>query len=278
MSSARPNRLAIIGTGAIGGALCRGLLRARVFSPKQIICADIDEQKLAELERETEVNVTTSNKEAAESAEAVLLSVKPNMMDTVLAEIAPVLSTDQLVISVAAGVTLQRVQDQLPEGMPVIRAMPNTPCLIGLGATGFGLGEHARPKDADLARCIFGAVGEVVEVPEKLLDSVTGLSGSGPAYIYLMIEAMMDAGVSVGLAREAALLLSAQTALGAAKMVLETGKHPAQLRDMVTTPGGTTIAGLTSMERARFRATVIDAVQAATKRSHELSHPEKDSR
>ena len=275
MAIKRPYQLAILGSGAMGQALCCGLLRADLFSAENVICADIDEDKLARLRDETGVNTTKSNIDAVKSAENIMLSVKPFMIDAVLDEISSVLSTDQLVISIAAGVTIEHIMKRLPEGTPVVRAMPNTPSLVGLGATGFCLSANARPQDAELAKSIFNAVGQVVEVPEKLIDAVTGLSGSGPAYVYLMIESMMEAGVSVGLTRDAALLLSAQTVLGAAKMVLETGAQPAELRSMVTTPGGTTIAGLAAMERGSFRATIIDAVQAATKRAQELSQPEK---
>lgn len=277
MAKCNLHRLAIIGSGAIGQAIARGLLNASVFTKDEIIISDCDTLKLKQISEECGIKATTDNLEAVESTDSVLLAVKPIVVDEVLLEIGASLIPDQLLISVAAGVTIDHIESRISEKVPVIRAMPNTPCLVGMGATGFGLGRFATEEHAEIAKCVFGAVGEVVQVQEKLLDAVTGLSGSGPAYIYLMIESMMDAGVSVGLSREAALLLAAQTTLGAAKMVLDTGKHPAQLRDMVTTPGGTTIAGLTTMERQHFRATVIDAIQAATRRSHELSHPEKNS-
>lgn len=277
MAKCNLHKMAIIGGGALGQALCGGLLRAGVFNKDEVIICDIDAAKLQLLRDEHGVNTTTDTLEAATSGDSILLVVKPYVVDSVLEQIGPKLTSDQLLISCAAGVTIERLESKLPKGIPVVRAMPNTPCLLGLGATGFGLGSSANGEHADIAKCVFGAVGQAVQVPEKLLDAVTGLSGSGPAYIYLMIEALADAGVSEGLPRDAALMLAAQTTIGAAKMVLETGKHPAQLKDMITTPGGTTIAGLAVMERQRFRATIIDAVQAAAKRSHELSHPEKKS-
>jgi pyrroline-5-carboxylate reductase len=195
-------------------------------------------------------------------------------MPAVLAEAKPSLRSSQLVISIAAGITLRAIAQGLGESTRLVRVMPNTPCLVGASATGFAPGAGATPEDAALVGKLFGAVGVVHRVPEQLLDAVTGLSGSGPAFAYLFIEALADGGVKCGLPRGVALELAAQTVLGAAKMVLETGQHPGALKDAVASPGGTTIAGLHALERAAFRAAAMDAVEAATQRAQELGKKE----
>lgn len=277
MASEKRKPLAILGAGAMGQTLCVGLLETEVFEPGEIVCSDVDQKKLSQLKARKKVQVAKNNADAAASADTILIAVKPPVVDSVLADISPVLSKEQLVISIAAGVTLKNIESKLPDGVPVIRAMPNTPCLLGYGATALSFGSRAGSKHVEIAEKIFGAVGETIHVQENLMDAVTGLSGSGPAYVYLIIEALADAGVSVGLPREAAQMLAGQTVLGAAAMVIETEVHPAQLRDMVTTPAGTTIAGLNALERGKLRATIVDAVQAATNRARELSSGNKNS-
>ena len=214
------------------------------------------------------------NVEAASSSTTIVLAVKPFIVQDVLEEISSYIGTDQLVISIAAGVKIQQIGSKLRSGVPIIRAMPNTPCLVKAGAIALSRGKDATDVQAERAMAIFGAVGKVIEVPERLMDAVTGLSGSGPAYIYTVIEALADGGVAAGLTRNQAAMLAAQTVYGAAKMVIETGKHPAELREAVTSPGGTTIAGLVALERGAFRAALLDAVEAATDKSVELSKQE----
>lgn len=268
----RTRRLAVIGAGAMGQALMRGLVAADVYSPREIVASDADKERLEAFSRETGIE-SAGNIEAATSATTLLLAVKPAVVNDVLEEIAGYIGTDQFVISIAAGVKIQQIGSFLRSGVPIIRAMPNTPCLVGEGAIAICRGKDALDSHVERALSIFGAVGKVIEAPEKLMDAVTGLSGSGPAYVYTAIEALSDGGVAAGLTRQQAVLLAAQTVLGAAKMVLETGRHPAELRDAVTSPGGTTIAGIAALERGAFRATLIDAVEAATERSVELSKP-----
>lgn len=270
-------RLAIIGAGAMGQALARGLIAAGVYAPTEIAVADIDKERLAAFAEETGVQAS-GNVESASRSGVVIIAVKPPAVPAVIEEIAGYIGPGQMVISIAAGVTVQQVGAKLKSGVPVIRAMPNTPCLVGAGAVALCRGKYADDTHVERTETIFGAVGKVIEVPEKLMDAVTGLSGSGPAYIYTAIEALSDAGVLAGLPRNQAGMLAAQTVFGAAKMVIETGKHPAELREAVTSPGGTTIAGLAALERAAFRAALLDAVEAATARSKELSQPQPESK
>ncbi|MBI2843231.1 MAG: pyrroline-5-carboxylate reductase [Armatimonadetes bacterium] len=266
----RTRRLAIIGTGAMGQTLCRGLINTGTYSAREIVIADIDKERLAKFSREVGTD-TAGNVEAASSSSITIIAVKPAAVPQVLDEVSGYIGTEQMVVSIAAGVTVQQIGSKLRSGVPVIRAMPNTPCLVGEGATAISRGKDAMDTHVERALTIFGSVGKVIEVPERLMDAVTGLSGSGPAYIYTAIEALADAGVHAGLAREQAAFLAAQTVLGAAKMVIETGKHPAELRDAVASPGGTTIAGIAALERDAFRAALFDAVEAAVMRSRELS-------
>ncbi len=205
----------------------------------------------------------------------VVLSIKPQIMDKVLREVGDGLRPGTLVISIAAGVDTARIEEAVPEGVRVVRAMPNTPALVGAGATAVSAGKHASAADLATARAMFDAVGITVVLDESHLDAVTGLSGSGPAYIFLILEALADAGVKVGLSRRNAQRLAAQTVMGSAKMLLETDEHPGQLKDMVTSPGGTAIAGLHTLEQGGLRTTLINAVETATKRSRELGRGEK---
>ncbi|MFA0732698.1 MAG: hypothetical protein LKKZDAJK_001516 [Candidatus Fervidibacter sp.] len=264
-------RLAIIGSGAMGTALMRGLLQSGAMAADQIIAADIDEGRLRGAAM-LGVATTTDNKWAVAQSDIVLLCVKPQVMGEVLADIAPATEPYRhCVISIAAGVPIAQIERQLPDGTPVVRVMPNTPAQVLAGASAIALGKHAGELHQQIAHAIFRAVGLVVDVPEKLLDAVTALSGSGPAYVFVFAEALADAGVNLGLPRDIALKLAAQTLLGAAKMLSETGKHPGELKDMVTSPGGTTIAALQVLERCAFRGAVIDAVAAAFQRAKELA-------
>ena len=268
MSSAK---LAVIGFGAMGRALTSGLIERGVVAASDVVITDVDESKRRAAAEELGVREASSNIEAVAGAETIVIAVKPQDAGAVLAEIEQTVTPAQLVVSIVAGVSCQTIESHLSVGVPVVRVMPNTPSLVGAGAAAFALGTSGRPEHAEEVAGMLSAVGLAFEVPEKLLDAVTGLSGSGPAYVYTMIEALADAGVSVGLPRAIASGLAAQTVLGAAKMVIETGQHPAGLRDAVASPGGTTIAGIAALERSGFRAAVINAVQAATKRSQELS-------
>ncbi len=262
--------LGLIGAGKMGAALIRGLLEAGVLNAKQILVSDPAESALEQLKQQTEVKVTSRNAEVAKQSEIILIAVKPDVMRPVLQEIRPFVSKDQLVISIAAGITLKVIEESLDQGCRVVRVMPNTPCLVGAAAAAFSLGKNATPEDARLVKALFETVGLAVQVQEKHLDAVTGLSASGPAYVFLMIEALSDGGVKMGLSRPVATQLAAQTVFGAAKMVLEMKKHPAELKDLVTSPGGTTIAGLHALESRAFGAALIDAVEAATRKAKEL--------
>ena len=263
-------KLAVVGVGAMGRALTRALVERGVFAPGDVVVSDVDEAKRISA-AELGVRAVADNSEAAYGAETVLLAVKPDTVGRVLDEMRPVLDASQLFVSIAAGVTISFIESHLPEGSPVVRVMPNTPALVGAGASAFALGKSSQPEHAGKVSDMLSAVGIAIEVPEKLLDAVTGLSGSGPAYVYIIIEALSDAGVSVGLPRAVSKALAAQTVLGAAKMVIETGEDTGKLREAVTSPGGTTIAGIAELERSGLRAAIINAVQAATRRSKELA-------
>ncbi len=261
--------IAFLGAGNMANAIIRGLLLAG--TPANRITATVRRpERVAQLEKEHGIHVGMDNVRAAKDAEVVVLSVKPQALDKVLKEIATAIDHTKLVISVAAGVPIAAIERRLGAGARIVRTMPNTPCLVGLGATALSGGEHATQDDLSLATTLFESVGITTIVDEYLLDAVTGLSGSGPAYIFLIIEALSDAGVKVGLSRHVALKLAAQTVLGSAKMLLETQAHPGQLKDQVTSPGGTAIAGLHTLEAGGLRTTLIDAVEAATRRAKQL--------
>ena len=262
--------IAFLGSGNMAEALVKGLLRAQVAEPGEIICSDRREERGPELTQRYGVRFTRSNRDAVERSDIVMLSVKPQVMNKLLDEIAPALDQKKLVISIAAGVPIAAIERRVGHGVRIVRTMPNTPALVGAGATALSGGEHATEDDLRQARALFDAVGKTVEVDESLLDAVTGLSGSGPAYIFLVIEALSDAGVKVGLPRATAQELAAQTVLGSAKLLIETGEHPGRLKDQVTSPGGTAIAGLHTLEAGGLRTTLMNAVEAATNRSREL--------
>lgn len=260
--------IAFIGAGMMAEAIIRGLLRAGM-EPNRIYASDPEVSRLDFLRKELGISVTKDNSSAAKSSDIIILAVKPFIVSKALDNIKDAVTSNKLLISIAAGITTASIQSRLASGIPVVRVMPNTPCLIGEGAIAIAPGEFASQDHMELAAQIFNATGKVAQITEDKIDAVTGLSGSGPGYVYTFIEALADGGVRVGLPRSTALLLAAQTVAGAAKMVLETGEHPAELRDKVITPQGTTIEGLAVLERAKFRAAVIDAVTAATNRAKE---------
>lgn len=265
-------RIGIVGAGVMGGALCRGLINAGAAEPEHILLSDPHAGHLGALRDALEVHTTDSNTEVAQQSDIVLLAVKPQTIHSVLVDIAPAVTPKQLVISIAAGVRIATLEQALADGVPVIRAMPNTAAQVNLGACAFCRGAFAGDQHVSYAQEVFCSVGTALEVDERMMDAVTALSGSGPAYVYMLIESMVDGGVKVGLPRDLAHQLAAQTVLGAAKMVIETGRHPAELKDMVATPSGTTITALAALEHAGFRAALIDAVERAARRASELGH------
>lgn len=266
----KTRRLGFLGSGNMATALVGGLVAGAVLPPDRILASDVKGERLEQLATEFGIRTTMDNHQLLRESDVVVLAVKPQVIDRVLTEIGADVRPDQLVISVAAGVPIEALEGRLPPGSHVVRAMPNTPATVLAGATAVAGGAHASADDLRVARELFEAVGRVVVLDESLLDAVTGLSGSGPAYVMLIIEALADGGVKVGLHRDTALLLAAQTVFGAAKLLLETGEHPGRLKDMVTSPGGTAIAGLHTLESGALRKTLIDAVECATERAAEL--------
>jgi pyrroline-5-carboxylate reductase len=263
-------RWGFIGSGKMATALIKGMIRAGIAPAGAICASDPLAAARTHLEAETGVTVHHSNLAVVQQSDVVVLAVKPQSMRDVLAAVRPAVTAEHLVVSVAAGITIASMVRSLNPGVRVIRVMPNTPALVGEGASAYALGPGVRPEDERIVKSFLDSVGQSIGVAETLLDAVTGLSGSGPAFVYLMIEALSDGGVRAGLPREVATLLAAQTVLGAARMVRETGLHPGILKDEVASPGGTTIAGLHALERAGVRGALIDAVEAATRRSAEL--------
>jgi pyrroline-5-carboxylate reductase len=264
------SRLGFLGAGNMAGALIKGLLHAGVVRATSIIASGLHADRLEQLHAEHGVRVTTDNHQLIRESAVLVLAVKPQVVDKVLTSVGGEVRAGTLVISIAAGVPIAALEARLPPNTRVVRAMPNVAALALAGATGIAAGTHASESDLEAARALFEAVGRVVTLEESLLDAVTGLSGSGPAYVMLIIEALADGGVKVGLHRDTALLLAAQTVYGATKLLLETGDHPGRLKDMVTSPGGTAIAGLHTLESGALRKTLIDAVEVATRRSAEL--------
>ena len=264
-------RWGFLGAGKMASALIRGMIRAGTTRPESVVASDPLDAARAALAAATGVAVSGSNLDVVSRSDVLVLAVKPQSMAGVMEEIRPALTDEHLVISIAAGVSIATLASALGTQRRLVRVMPNTPALVGEGASGYCLGPHARPTDEEVVRSCLEAVGQAFRVPEAQLDAVTGLSGSGPAFVYVMIEALSDGGVRVGLPRDVATALAAQTLLGAARMVLATGQHPGVLKDQVTSPGGTTIAGLHALERGGLRAALINAVEAATLRSAELA-------
>ena len=262
-------RIAVLGAGNMGRALVRGMLKAKWARPENVVATTRSAQSAADLEKETGIRAHTDNKRAVAEADVLILGVKPQILPQLLDEIRSSVKPGQLVISIAAGVSTDAIEAALP-GASVVRSMPNLPVNVDAGATAICLGRHAKAADGEVARAIFESVGLVVQVDEYLMDAVTGLSGTGPMYVFQIIEGLADAGVKVGLSRDVSMALTIQTVLGAAKMAQASHEHPARLKDRVTSPGGTAITALHTMERGGLRAILIDAVEAATKRSEEL--------
>jgi pyrroline-5-carboxylate reductase len=262
--------IGFLGAGKMASALAKGFVKAGLVASEQIIAGDVSEAASASFGKEVGAKTTAFNPDVARFAEVLILAVKPHQVAGLLSEIREHFTEKHLLLSIAAGVPLAKLEAGLGTGARVIRVMPNTPALVGASASAFALGKSALATDGELAQKLFAAVGIAFQVKEALLDAVTGLSGSGPAYGYLFIEALSDGGVAAGLPRDIATQLAAQTVLGAAKMVLETGLHPGALKDMVTSPGGTTIEGLHELEKGNLRGTVISAVRAAAEKSKKL--------
>ncbi len=263
-------RLGFIGAGRMATALARGFIERHLSGAERILASDALPAAARQFAEATGARTTHDNARVAAESDCVFLAVKPQQMDAVLTALRGKLSAKQLVVSIAAGVTLAAISRHLGAGPRLVRVMPNTPCLIGKGASAYCLGPGAVPADGELVAKLLGAVGRVFELDEKLLDAVTGLSGSGPAFAFVVIEALSDGGVQMGLPRDVSLALAAQTVLGAAEMVLSSGEHPAVLKDRVASPGGTTIAGLAAIEAHGLRSALMVAVEAATRRSVEL--------
>lgn len=262
--------IGFIGAGKMATALAGGFVKAGLIKPSQIVASDPALPTREAFAKTTGARALSSNLEVVRGAEVLFLAVKPAHVAEVLTEASPAFTSRHLLVSIAAGVTLKQMESTLPDGARIVRVMPNTPALVGASASGFALGQNATAADASLVERLLSAVGVAVAVKEPLLDAVTGLSGSGPAYIFTIIEALSDGAVAAGLPRDLATRLAAQTVLGAGKMVLETGLHPGALKDMVTSPGGTTIEGLHELEKGAVRAAFINAVRAASEKSRRL--------
>ena len=263
--------IGFIGAGNMAETLIGGLINSNQSKPENIICSDVRKSRLIELEKQFGVQTTTDNIAIVKASEIIIYAVKPQIIAEVLKETAGTLDMSKLIISIAAGVPMVAIETLLQKDLRLIRSMPNVCVAVNEGATAIAAGAHAKTEDIDMAMAIFNSVGRCIFLKENhLLDAVTGLSGSGPAYIFLIVDALADAGVKMGLSREDARELSSQTVLGAAKMLLETKIHPGQLKDMVTSPGGTAIAGLHTLEKGGLRTTLINGVEAATLRSKEL--------
>ena len=264
------DKIGVIGAGKIGSAIARGVISAGLAGKENVMASDVSEALRQAAGDELGIKVSADNAVLCDFADIVILAVKPQIVDSVAREIAKKLGAKKLLVSVAAGVPLARIEAGLAQGARVVRVMPNIACVVGAGAAGYAGGAHATAADLEKVGAILNSFGVGMAVEEKYLDAVTGLSGSGPAYVYLFMEALADGGVQVGLARDVALRLAMQTVYGAAKMALEANKHLGELKDEVTSPGGTTIAGLYAMEQKVFHGTVMEAVVSATRRSQEL--------
>ena len=263
-------KIGVIGAGKIGSAIARGIIQAGLVKKENVMASDVSDALRQAVAQELGIKATADNRELCDFADILILAVKPQVVEPVAREIGKNLGHAKLLVSVAAGVPLARIETHLEPGARVVRVMPNIPCVVGAGASGFAAGAHATPADLQKVGAILNSFGVGMAVEEKYLDAVTGLSGSGPAYVFLFMEALADGGVQMGLTREVALKLSVQTVYGAARLALESKKHLGELKDEVASPGGTTIAGIYALEKGGFRGTVMDAVASATQRSQEL--------
>jgi pyrroline-5-carboxylate reductase len=269
--------IAFVGAGNMAGALIRGLIGTGTVPADRIIAADPDKGRLSALEADLEIRVTSDNAEAVREATVVVLSIKPQVFPQVLPGLSTALRPEALLVSIAAGISTRIIERAFPAGSRVVRTMPNTPALVGAGASAIAAGSHATEEDLELAEALFRSVGISVRVPEEQIDAVTGLSGSGPAYVFAMIEALRDAGAREGLPEETAFQLASQTVFGAARLLLDEKEPPEVLRDRVTSPGGTTRAGLDALADAGFAEAILGAVRAATRRSVELGKIAEES-
>tara|TARA_Y100000758_G_scaffold279512_1_gene225979 strand:- start:23 stop:853 length:831 start_codon:yes stop_codon:yes gene_type:complete len=267
-------KLGFIGGGNMAEALLKGLLAASSIGPKDILVSDLLSERLEYLNKEYKVKTTDDNRKLVQKCDILILAVKPQVVKKVLESFSDLVDSNKIIISVAAGISINFIEDALgserKKNISVIRTMPNTPALVQEGATAICGGEYSTKRDLKVAHYIFKAIGETVDIEEIHMDAVTGLSGSGPAYVFMIIEALSDAGVKVGLSREVSNTLTIQTILGSAKLARDGGKHPGQLKDMVTSPGGTTISGLHMLEEGGIRNALMNAVEMATQRSREL--------
>lgn len=270
MPEVRRPRIGFLGAGQMAGALARAWTSAGLVEPADGLASDPNPEARTRFSERCGWRCLPSNRDVVVDSEVLILAVKPQTLPQLLDDVRVLIQPRHLVVSILAGVPLSRLAEQLGGSCRLIRVMPNTPCLVGASASAYSPGPTASAEDIDLVDRLFNAVGKAYRLPESLLDAVTGLSGSGPAFVYTIIEALSDGGVRMGLPRDVASGLAAQTVLGAARMVLETGLHPAQLKEMVASPGGTTIAGLHALERGGLRAALMDAVEAATRRATEL--------
>ena len=263
--------LGIIGTGNMGSALLKTIIRKEIINEKDLIIFDKDKKVTKDLSIQFKVNVASNNEELVRSSKNILLAIKPQIINNVMEKIGSLLTSKQTLISIAAGVSLEHLGKFCNEDVGIIRIMTNTPLMVGTGASAISHNKKVNKDKIDFVKTLFNSGGVVVELDEEHIDAVTGLSGSGPAYIFVIIEALADGGVKMGLSRKIAIQLAAQTTLGAAKLILETGKHPGELKDMVASPGGTTITALHELEKAGLRATLIRAVEVATEKSKALN-------
>ncbi len=267
-------KICILGTGNMGEAILRGILASGLYSARDIIVTDVAEDRLSYLRERYKVKTAKKNSQAVSASRYVMLAVKPAAIKSLIGEITHVLDESKLIISVAAGISINNIRIWLKKELPVIRVMPNIAVLVLEGATAIASGPGVRPEELEDVKKIFDSAGKAILLGEEHINAVTGLSGSGPAYIFAVIDALSDGGVKAGLPRQASTLLAAQTVLGAAKMVLESGEHPGRLKDMITSPGGTTIEGLHALEMSGIRGAFISAVQLAAKKAEELGKRE----
>jgi len=268
-------RIGFIGIGNMGEALLRGIINSGLIPSSRIFASDVNTEKLKNLSDELGINAVDNNHDLVDKSDIILIALKPDVIRVVLSQISSSLRYPKWCISIAAGVTITAIESLLQEGTPFLRVMPNTPALVSEGMTAICPGTHANEEHLDKTKQIFQAVGKAIVLQEKLMDVVTALSGSGPAFVFLIIEALADAGVQLGLSRSDASLMAVQTVLGSSKMLIETQEHPAVLKNKVTSPGGTTAVGLYELERNGVRSAIIDAVVSATTRSKQLSSDSK---